>query len=54
MEIPDEISLYADGKSVLHERYCKGVINAYVVAFQNEIMSLSFPQAFSDGCVKIL
>ena len=54
MGIPDEISLYADGKSVLHERYGEGVIRAYVVAFQNEIMSLCFPKVFSDGCAKIL
>ena len=54
MGIPDEISLQADGKTILHERYGEGVIRAYVVAFQNEIMSLCFPKVFSDGCVKIL
>ena len=54
MGIPDEISLFADGKTILHERYGEGVIRAYVVAFQNEIMPLSFPKGFSDGCVRIL
>lgn len=52
--IPDEISLYADGKTILHERYGEGIIRAYVVAFQNEIIPLCFPKVFSEGCVKIL
>ena len=52
--IPDEISLYADGKTILHERYGEGIIRAYVVAFQNEIMPLCFPKVFNEGCVKIL
>ena len=52
--ISDELSLYADGKTILHERFGEGTIRAYVVAFQNEIISLSYPKVFSDGCVKIL
>ena len=52
--ISDELSVYADGKTILHERFGEGTIRAYVVAFQNEIISLSYPKVFSDGCVKIL
>ena len=52
--ISNELSLYADGKTILHERFGEGTIRAYVVAFQNVIISLSYPKVFSDGCVKIL
>ena len=38
----------------LYERYGEGIIRAYVVAFQNEIIPLCFPKVFSEGCVKIL
>ena len=41
-------------KTILHERYGEGIIRAYVVAFQNEIIPLCFPKVFSEGCVKIL
>lgn len=52
--IPDELSLYADGKTLLHDRFGKGTIFAYVVAFRNHIISLSYPRTFNDENISIL
>ena len=52
--IPDELSLYDDGKTILHERFGEGEIYSYVVAFKNCIIPLSYPKAFNDENISIL
>ena len=35
-------------EKLANERYGEGIIRAYVVAFQNEIIPLCFPKVFSE------
>ena len=51
--LPDEVSYCADGKTLLHERYGKGTISAFVVVFQNRIMTLDFPASFVKAPLSI-
>lgn len=52
--ISDELSLYGNGKTILHERFGEGEIRSYVVAFKNFIIPLSYPQIFNDANISIL
>lgn len=51
--LPDEVSFYPDGKTLLHERFGKGVVFAYIIVFKKAIMHLSYPAAFVDGSLRI-
>lgn len=41
-EIPEELNIAPDGKKVNHDRFGEGMIFAYVIAFKNTIISLSW------------
>ncbi len=51
--LPDEVSLCADGKSLLHDRFGEGMVYAYVIVFPKVIMRLSYPNAFKDSLLTI-
>lgn len=51
--LPDEVSFYADGKSLLHERFGDGTVFAYTVVFRQVVMHLAYPAVFEDGSVII-
>jgi hypothetical protein len=51
--LPDEVSIYPDGKTLLHERFGEGVVYAYTIVFSKKIMNLSYPSAFLDGSLKL-
>ena len=42
--LPDEVSLCADGKTLLHKRFGKGTVFACIIVFKNQIVpvTLSF------------
>lgn len=52
--LPDEVSFYPDGKTLLHDRFGDGSIFAYIVVFQNTIMHFAYPEAFTDGSLIIV
>ena len=43
-EIPEELNIDSDGRKVNHDRFGEGVIFAYVIAFKNMIISLSWEE----------
>jgi len=43
-EIPEELNIASDGRKVNHDRFGEGVIFAYVIAFKNMIISLSWEE----------
>ena len=51
--LPDEISFFPDGKSLLHDRFGEGTVYAYVIVFSKVIMRLSYPKAFKDSLLTI-
>lgn len=51
--LPDEVSFYPDGKTLLHERFGEGTISSYMIVFKKFIMNLSYPSAFSDGMMSV-
>ncbi len=51
--LPDEVSYCADGKTLLHERFGEGTISAFIIVFQNQIMTLSYPSSFEKAPVYI-
>ena len=51
--LPDEVSFYPDGKTLLHERFGEGTILSYMVVFKKLIMKLSYPSAFIDGMMSV-
>lgn len=53
-EIPEEIKIDSDGSKVYHERFGEGIIFAYVIAFRNEIISLSYPEKFEKNRIVII
>lgn len=46
--LPDEVYMESDGKTLHHERYGRGFVYAYIVVFNQWIMPISYPSAFSD------
>lgn len=40
--LPDEVSLCADGKTLLHKRFGKGTAFACVVVFKNQIVPVTY------------
>lgn len=53
-EIPEEIKIDLDGRKVYHDRFGEGTIFAYVIAFKNEIISLSYPEKFGNNSIIII
>lgn len=51
--LPDEISFCADGKTLLHDRFGEGTVFAYFVVFKNQMIPLTYPAAFEDGCLVV-
>lgn len=51
--LPDKVSFYLDGATLLHDIFGKGTIVAYIVVFRNKIMHLSYPKAFTDGTLLV-
>ena len=51
--LPDEVSFFSDGKTLLHNRFGEGKTYAYVVVFPKVIMRLSYPAEFADGLLTI-
>lgn len=52
--LPDEVSFCCpDGQSLLHDRFGKGTVFAYIVVFKNHMMPLIYPTAFEDGCLVV-
>lgn len=49
--LPDAISFCADGRTLLHDRFGEGTVLAYTVVFQNQMLTLSYPAAFKNGCL---
>lgn len=47
--LPDEVSFCSDGKSLLHDRFGKGIVFAYTIVFPEIVMRLSYPDAFKDS-----
>ena len=43
-EIPEELNIDPDGRKVKHDRFGEGMIFAYVIAFKNTIISLSWEE----------
>lgn len=42
------------GRKVNHDRFGEGTIFKYVIAFKNEIISLSYPESFEKNSLTIL
>ena len=53
-ELPDEISMAADGKTLHHDRFGEGTVIAFVVVFKNHIMPMTYPDAFSKGTLSLV
>ena len=51
--LPDEVSFYPDGKTLLHERFGEGTVSSYMIVFEKLIMDFSYPSAFSDGMMSV-
>lgn len=51
--LPDEVSFYPDGKTLLHERFGEGTVSSYMIVFKKLIMNFSYPSAFSDGMMSV-
>ena len=51
--LPDEVSMESDGKTLLHERFGKGSVYAYIIVFNKWIMPMSYPSAFTDSSLLI-
>lgn len=49
--LPDAISFCADGRTLLHDRFGEETVLAYTVVFQNQMLTLSYPAAFKNGCL---
>ena len=47
--VPDEITFYPDGKTLLHEIFGEGTISSYKIVFKRYIMDLPYPSEFLDG-----
>lgn len=54
MGLPEEVTMCADGKTLLHERFGQGNILDFVVMFSNLEITLSYPKDFVDGIRKIV
>ncbi len=52
-ELPDEITMAADGKTLHHDRFGEGTVIAFVVVFKNHIMPMTYPASFADGSLMI-
>ena len=52
-ELPDEITMAADGKTLHHDRFGEGTVIAFVVVFKNHIMPMTYPASFADGSLVI-
>lgn len=53
-DIPDEIKIDSDGRKVYHDRFGEGTIFAYIIAFKNTIISLSYPGNFEKNSITII
>ena len=53
-DIPDEIKIDSDGRKVYHDRFGEGIIFAYIIAFKNTIISLSYPGNFEKNSITII
>lgn len=53
-DIPEELNIDSGGRKVYHNRFGEGTIFAYVIAFKNEIISLSYPESFEKNSLTIL
>ena len=53
-DIPDEIKIDLDGRKVYHDRFGEGIIFAYIIAFKNTIISLSYPGNFEKNSITII
>jgi hypothetical protein len=53
MSLPDEISHCSDGKTVIHDRWGKGIISGYIVVFKNQIMYTTYPKTFCKGTLTV-
>jgi hypothetical protein len=53
MSLPDEISQCSDGKTVIHDRWGKGIISGYIVVFKNKIMYTTYPKTFCKGTLTV-
>lgn len=51
--LPDEVSFCADGKTLLHDRFGEGTVFAYIVAFKNHMMPLTYPATFTNECLVV-
>ena len=51
--LPDEVSFFPDGKTLLHDRFGEGAVFAYHIVFRNKILQLCYPSAFCDGEMEI-
>ena len=51
--LPDEVSYYSDGKTLLHEKFGEGRISAFIVVFPNQIIKLCYPRDFEKGPLTI-
>lgn len=51
--LPDEVCFCSDGKNLLHDRFGKGVVYAYVIVFSKFIMRISYPDDFRD-CLLVI
>ena len=51
--VPDEITFYPDGKTLLHEIFGEGTISSYKIVFKRYIMDLPYPSEFLDGMMSI-
>lgn len=54
MSLPDEVSLCADGETLLHDNFGKGTISRYVVVFKNKILAMKYPESFVKGTLNMV
>ena len=52
--LPEGLTMKADGQTLHHERFGEGSIYAYIVVFENRIMPISYPTAFTDKSLAIM
>ncbi len=51
--LPDGITMDADGQTLRHNRFGTGMVYAYIVVFDKEIMPIPYPAAFIDGSLLV-
>ena len=54
MSLPDEVTHCVDGQTLLHDRFGKGVISGYVIVFKNNILTMSYPDSFIKGTLRLI